>query len=171
MNKDWKGIIKVQEIQHVRRGRVIWEAKNLYNTLHTDGEEFMLQCLFANDGSMIPESYYLGLDARTSILVADTINDILDEPTENGYIRQSLGSDGGWTVREVSGIHRAIGNIIAFSASGGSWGPVNNLFLTNQSGDDGVLLASVPLSSELTLDDGDAINMRMSLSLRDYPDE
>lgn len=171
MRKDWNGIIKVLEIQHVRNGEVIWEDKHLYNTLHSGGEQFFLQCLFANDGTLIPDSYYLGLDARTSVAVADTIGDLEDEPTENGYIRQVLGSDGGWVVNEVTDVYRAIGNIITFSASGGSWGPVSNLFLTNNSGDDGVLIASVALSSDLTLDAGDSINMRMSLSLRDYPEE
>ncbi len=168
MKKDWNGVIKVLEVQHVRNGKVIWEDKNLYNMLHSGGEEFLLQCLFANDGTLIPDSYYLGLDARTSLIASDTMTDILDEPTEYGYIRQTLGNTG-WTVSPVSDVYRAIGNIITFSASGGSWGPVNNLFLTNESGDDGVLIASAVLSSELTLDSGDSINMRMSLSLRDYP--
>lgn len=161
--------MKVAEIQHVRNGRVIWEDRNLYNTLHSGGEQFLLQCLFATGDASVPDSYYLGLDARTSIDVVDTMADLEDEPSENGYIRQALGSDGGWTISQVSDVYRAIGNIITFSADGGSWGPVTNLFLTNRIDDDGILIASVLLSSELTLNDGDSINMRMSLSLRDYP--
>ena len=161
--------MKVAEIQHVREGRVIWEDRNLYNILHSGGEQFLLECLFANDGTLIPTSYYLGLDARTGLDVLNTMSDLEDEPTENGYIRQALGSNGGWSVSLVSDVYRAIGNIITFSAVGGSWGPVTNLFLTNRSDNNGVLIASVLLSSALTLNNGDSINMRMSVSLRDYP--
>ena len=169
MRKDWHGFIKVLEIQQIRNGKVIWEDKNLYNMLHSGGEQFFLQCLFANDGTLIPDSYYLGLDARDTLLVADTISNLIDEPTGNGYLRQALGSDGGWSVNQVSDVYRAIGNIIIFSANGGSWGPVDNLFLTNKIDNSGVLIASVLLSSQLTMNDGDSISMRMSLSLRDYP--
>lgn len=169
MRKDWHGLIKILEIQHVHDGEVIWEAKNLYNMLHSEGEEFFLQCLFNNDGDGVPALYYLGLDDRSELSVSDTMDDILDEPTGNGYLRQTVSSVNGWTVALHNGVYRALSQIVTFTAAGGSWGPVQNLFMTNESGDGGVLLASVPLSGSANLSDGDAINMRMALSLRDCP--
>lgn len=169
MRRDWHGLIKILEIQHVRNGEVIWEDKNLYNTLHTEGEGLLLECLFANDGDTLPPLYYLGLDNRTTIDAADTMADVLDEPASNGYLRQTVSSVDGWTISLHNGVHRALSQIVTFSASGGSWGPVQNLFMTDLSTNDGVLISTVPLSSPATLSDGDALNMRMALSLRDCP--
>jgi hypothetical protein len=167
MRSDWHGLMKIVEIQHIRKNKVIWEKKNLYNLFHTEGEQFMLMATFANDGTVLPTSYYVGLDNRSSPAVDDTMDDIEDEPTDNGYIRQALGIEGGWTIEKINGVYRAIGNIITFQATGGSWGPVNNLFLTDKSDNTGYLLATASLSNELTMEEDDSINMRMSLSLRD----
>lgn len=169
MRSDWHGLIKVLEIQHVRNGKVIWEDRNLYNMLHTNGEEFLLTALFNNDGTALPEYYYLGLDNRTVLLADQTMEDVEDEPSINGYSRQTLSSASGWDIELHNGVHRAVGNIITFTAVAGTWGPVQNLFLTDQPNNTGYLIASVPLSVSATLTDGDAINMRMALSLRDYP--
>jgi len=175
MRKDWNGILKVLEIEHIRDGKVIWSDKNLYNTLHTEGEGYLLEILFKNpnDGSLPPEYYYLGLDARTSIEVSDNMAAIIDEPVGNGYFRQLVSSkpeqSTGWLITSNSGYTKALGSIITFTAAGGSWGPVSTLFLTNQNDNDGVLISSVALSDEATLDDGDVINLRMALTLRDCP--
>ena len=54
MKKPWHGIMKIIEVQHVRDSKVIWEEKNVYNMLHTQGEEFFLKCCFNNTGSFPP---------------------------------------------------------------------------------------------------------------------
>lgn len=167
MKNNWRGLLKILEIEQIRNGKVIWSEKQLYNLFHTEGEQFILLSCFSNDGTVLPTSYYLGLDNRASPNIDDTIDDIEDEPSSNGYVRQALGIDGGWRVEQVNGIYRAIGNIITFQASGGSWGPVNNLFLTDKIDDSGYLISTVALNSELTMEDTDTINMRMSVSLRD----
>lgn len=171
MRDDWHGLVKILEIEHVRDGKVIWREQNLYNMLHTLAEEFFLGVLFSNVAK--PTTYYMGLDARTAILAADTMESVTNEPTVNGYLRQQVLSSGAFNVQLVtvgsSSVYRAIGPIITFIASGGSWGPVNTLFMTNKADNTGVLLSSVPLSQPLTLNNGDSINMRMSLSLRDAP--
>jgi hypothetical protein len=171
MRNDWHGLIKILEIEHVRDGKVIWEQKNLYNVLHTLAEQFFLGILFSNVAK--PTTYYFGLDARTAITADDTMESVTDEPTVNGYLRQQASSSGAFNVQLVTvgdtSVYRAIGPIITFQASGGSWGPVNTLFMTDKSDYTGTLLSSVPLSQALTLNTGDSINMRMSLSLRDAP--
>ncbi len=164
MKKDWHGLLTILEISHVRDGKVIWQDKNLRNTFHTTGEEFLLKAVFS--GLALPDYYYLGLDDRTAITIADEMGDLVDEPSANGYLRQTVDVDG-WTVSLNSGVNRGLSPIITFVASGGSWGPVRNLFLTTASDDSGYLVASVPLSAAATLESGDNISMRMGLSLQD----
>jgi hypothetical protein len=167
MRKDWHGLIKVLEIEHVRNGKVIWQDRNLYNTLHTLGEQFLLSCCFVNPGNVVPANYFLGLDNRTVLDVNDAMTDLIDEPSGNGYLRQSISSSTGFTLQLNNGIYEALTQIVSFTAHGGSWGPVQSMFLATTSDNTGVLVASVPLSQPATLQDGDAVNMRMSLSLQD----
>jgi hypothetical protein len=167
MNSNWHGLMKVLEIKHVRNGEVLWEAKNLNNLMHLVGDQYFLDVLFA--GEDLPDTYYLGLDGRTSLSADDTIEDLVNEPSSNGYTRQPVSSSSGWRVEQVSNVWRAIGNIITFSASGGSWGPVGNLFLTTEADSTGVLIASVALDQQTTVSSGDSVSMRLSLSMRDYP--
>jgi len=169
MRKDWHGLVKILEVQHVRNGEVIWEQKNLLNTLHVGGELFVLTCCFDNDGTLPPANYYFGLDNRATISTDDLMTDLSDEPVGNGYLRAAVASSGQFTVDILSGVYRATGQIVTFSASGGGWGPVSNLFLTTRSDNDGILIATSALSSAVTLTAGDAINMRMALSLQDIP--
>jgi len=170
MNKNWHGIMKIIEVQHVRNNSIIWEQKNVYNTLHALGEEFFLKCCFQISENHPPENYYLGLDNRTSVSVSDDIDSLIDEPTGvNGYLRKPVNSMTGFDITPVSGIYRATSQIVSFVATGGGWGPVSNIFITNSNLNDGntVLLATASLSSAITLNNGDNVNMRMSLSLQD----
>jgi hypothetical protein len=169
MRKDWHGLMKILEVQHIRNGEVIWEQKNLLNTLHVGGELFVLTCCFDNNGSLPPANYYFGLDNRATITIDDLMTDLSNEPVGNGYLRAAVASNGQFTVDLLSGVYRATSQIVTFSASGGSWGPVSNLFLTTRSDNDGILIASSPLSNTITLNSGDAINMRMALALHDTP--
>lgn len=167
MRKDWHGLMKIIEAQYIRDGKIIWEAKNLYNLLHAGGELFFLTCCFENDGTFPPDQYYFGLDNRPSLSVDDMMTDLVDEPVGNGYLRQSVSSSSGFTIDVVNNVYRASSQILVFSATTGSWGPATTLFLTTRADNDGVLLASAPLSNEISLEPGDSFSMRMSLSLKD----
>lgn len=170
MKNNWNGLVKILEIQHVRDNKVIWEDKNILNTLHTQAEMFILSCVFATDpGTFPPSSYYFGLDARTEITVDDLMTDVLDEPSGNGYFRQEVSSLGDFVIDTLEGIYRATGPIITFTATGAGWGPINNLFLTTSFDNSGILIASNPLSNAITLVSGDSVNMRMALALKDVP--
>lgn len=181
MRKDWHGILKILEIQQVRNNEIIWEHKNLYNMLHAEGEAYFLEVLFRNpnDGTLPPEFYYLGLDNRGSSDVEDTMADILDEPVGSGYSRQVVSSKPdqytGWTITagQTGNVtyNKALGSIITFNAAGGTWGPVTMLFLTDKANNSGNLISTVALASEVYMEDGDALNLRMALSLRDCPIE
>jgi len=163
--KSWSGVLKIIEIEHIRDSKVIWNQKDIYNQIHSKGEELLLNCCFNNDGSYPPAEYYFGLDNRPTIARGDLLSNLLDEPIGGGYIRQSRSSSSGFTVELVNGTYRASSAIITFSASGGSWGPVKNIFLTTTSGSSGVLVSSSALSQQVSLTNGDSVNLRMALSL------
>jgi hypothetical protein len=169
MRKEWHGLMKILEIQHIRNGEVIWEQKNLLNTLHVGGELFILTCCFDNDGSLPPANYYFGLDNRAAISIDDLITDLSDEPDGNGYLRAAVASSGQFNVDVLSNVYRATSQIVTFSATVGGWGPVSTLFLATTSDNTGILIASSPLTNSISLTDGDAINMRMALALHDTP--
>ena len=163
--KAWRGILKIIDIEHKRGSKVLWHQKNIWNQLHLRGEEFLLNCCFNNPGDFPPSEYYFGLDNRLSISQSDTIEDLEGEPTGSGYTRQPRSSNGGFVVESVSGNYRASSNIMTFVATGGGWGPVKNIFMATSSGDSAILLSTAALSQEISLIDGDSVNLRMALSL------
>ena len=124
------------------------------------------------DNPYIPERYYFGLDYRPFVNNSDTMAIIANEgaePSSNGYTRAGIDSINQFSISVVGGITTAACPIISFNAAGGSWGPVRNLFLTTSISNSGTLIASVPLSAVLTVDEGETISLRMALSLQDYP--
>lgn len=135
--------------------------------LHNEGEQFLLSVLFA--GTSSPSNYYLGLDNRTTLTATDTLASLVGEPTVNGYARQPISSSS-FTVVSTFGAYQANTPIVTFSAAGGSWGPVSNLFLSTSLDNSGKLIATVTLNqSNLTLINGQIIRVRMGLALRDCP--
>jgi hypothetical protein len=167
MNKNWHGIITIEEIKLVsKENEVIWEKRNLKNMIHTTGEEFFLGVLF--NGVSIPEKYFFGLDNRSSLTAAQTMGSLIAEPAINGYSRQQVTSTT-FVMTEVGGITVARSPILIFSATGGSWGPVQNLFLTDEGDATGYLISSVALTDSVTVTSGQSIYVRMGISLRDCP--
>jgi hypothetical protein len=166
MNKNWRGIMKVLEVRHIRNNKVIWEDCDLYNMLHAEGQEILLNAVFA--GGSIPSSYYLGLDNRSSLAVTDNLADLLTEPSTNGYTRFTASASSDFTISsDISGNFKSQSVLLTFIAAGGSWGPVKNLFMSSSLDNAGKLISSVALSEALTLVDGDIINLRINLSLTD----
>lgn len=170
---DWHGILKILEINHVRNGEVIWKAENLTNMLHTAGELFILECAFAKGTlNAPPASYYFGLDGRGALAFSDTVLSLSgQEPNAGGYARQAVSAENGFTF-ETTGtsppIYRATSQVISFTATGNYGLTVLNLFMcTSPVAGSGVLVASVPLTQALSLVDGDAVNVKMSIQLHD----
>lgn len=172
MNTEWYGLMKVLNIEHLDvDGTLLWKQSNVRNLLHAQGEKFILDAMFSGDAT-IPTNYYLGMDNRSSLARGDTLATVsASEPTGSfGYVRSTVPSSGSFVVTEVDEIvYEAKSPILSFSATGGNWGPVSNLFLTNVLNFSGVLISSVLLSSPITVTDGQTINIRISLGLRDCP--
>lgn len=173
MDKNWRGLLRIDAIEHVdANGKVIWREENLKNLLHKDGEEFVLLAVFTGGNTsnpFIPDDFYFGLDNRTDIAAADTMADILDEPSGGGYARQTVSSTTGFEHTVLNTVNRVTSDIITFSAGGAGWGPVKNLFFTDKSDGSGYLISSVELRNTVTLIAGESINLKMGLSLRDCP--
>jgi hypothetical protein len=171
-DRNWHGIMKVLEIQQVRNGKIIWQEKNIRNMLHRDGESFILRATFAGGqvSSVIPSHYYLGLDNRETIRDIDGMDSLISEPGTNGYSRQAVSSAGDFTVvLSEDGHYRAVSVIVAFQATGGSWGPVQNLFVTDKVDNSGSLISTAKFSVPVTVSAGDSVTMRIAMSLRDCP--
>ena len=156
-------LLTILNIKHIRNNQVIWEASNLKNILHTQGEEYILKAAFSGESVA---SFFFGLDARDTLAAEDEMTDLVNEPSENGYNRQSIAADFEVSI-DSGGFNRAVSPIVAFAAAGGDWGPVKNLFFTDKEDNSGLLIASVALGTNLTVTDGDTISMRMALSLQD----
>lgn len=170
MNKNWNGIMKLIEVVHLNSdGEILFKQNNILNILHRTGEQYILNTVFIGNKS---DYFYFGLDGRSTLNALDTmitVSNSGNEPTINGYSRVGVSSNNTFSLNLVSDHYVATCPIISFSATGGSWGPVKNLFLTTASDNSGTLIASVPLSQNTTLSSGDTLNVRLGLSLKDIP--
>jgi len=138
-------------------GRLLW-AECGHNMLHDEGELFFCQALFTEEAS-VPENYYLGLDNRASLAEGDTLSNLVDEPSGNGYARQAVASNAtDFTISQEGGDYQAKTKTVTFTADGGDIGPVTKMFLcTVASGTEGKLIASKALSQSRTLSDGESL--------------
>lgn len=166
-----KHLIGIDSIQHLDcQNNIKWEAKNLLNTLHYSGEEFVLRSVFIGgkaDNAYIPNFYYFGLDNRPSLSASDVMSSLISEPTLNGYLRIPISSSDEFSLG-TSGSNKKINSpIVTFQATGGSWGPVRNLFLTDKPDGSGYLISSVYLGSSITVLAGESINLRLGIVLKD----
>ncbi|NIQ81577.1 MAG: hypothetical protein GTN93_26490 [Anaerolineae bacterium] len=159
----WKPVWRVR---HKRGGRVIWEKEITCNILHDEGEQFILQVVFSEEQSP-PTDYYIGLDNRASAAEADTLVDLVSEPSGNGYARQAVPSDNtGWTVSQDAGDYQAASTTETFTASGGTIGPVQQMFLcTVATGTAGKLIATAALTASRTLQDQDSLETDITIKL------
>ncbi len=170
---DWHGILKIIEVKHLdAEGGILWENKNVHNLMHQDGEEYLLRAAFTGGrvSTIIPDSYYLGLDNRSVPAVDNLIDDLIGEPASNGYERQAVNSSGDFAINFESTHFIATSPIVAFRATVGSWGPVSNLFLTDKSDLSGFLITTAALGTIITVLAGESVTMRIGMTLRDCPD-
>lgn len=156
-------------------GKPRYEQFNIKNILHKQGEEFLLKSIFY-DKTIIPENFYIGLDARPGINRTDTLRQIIAEPSSNNYNRQLI-AHGDWNISENSdGVFLAKSGTIIFSAissTDAGWGPVSNIFLTTTNerctlssvSCNGYLISSAKLSDNISLNSGESVVIEMSISL------
>lgn len=161
-----KGAHFIAHVKHRNaKGEVIWEEE-IHNIFHDEGEEYLVKVAFSEELS-VPTTHYIGLDSRTTIAEADTLADLVSEPSGNGYARQSVTTDGtDYTTSQDSGDWQAATKTVTFTASGGSIGPVDNCFLCDAStGTTGDLYCSLALSQSRTLADGESLDVSMTIKV------
>lgn len=165
--KKWHGLMKILKFQHANEnGKILYEEENIKNLIHLAGEELILKILFA--GESVPPNYYIGLDSRTSLDATLGIGSIFGyEPNSNSYERQKVQSDNFSVIVGSSNHRQANSPTVIFKAIGGSWGPVQNIFLTTNLGygTNSILISSAALSRNITVSDGEIITMRMAMAL------
>lgn len=166
--KDWHGIMTILELNHISdNGATLYRETNVKNIIHKVGEEYVLGVLFSSKTK--PENYYVGLDSRSSLNSVSDIGAVIEyEPSiTNAYERQAVASNS-FQVQEVSGVMQARTPTLVFKATGGSWGPIKNIFIATARGTDPntcTLISSAGLSREITVASGEIITMRMAMSL------
>jgi hypothetical protein len=166
----WNGIMKILKIEHKDKfGNILWQQENVKNLLHLKGEEFILRAAFTGGrvSNVIPENYYLGLDNRATVAEDDEMSNTNGEPNFSGYQRQPVASAGDFNISFENGHYQAISPIVAFNATGGTWGPVKNLIFSDQSGSLGVLISTTVLNTSVTVNSGESITMRLAMALKD----
>jgi len=163
-------------VKHWRRvsgiWQLIWEEPNGVdrNILHDTGEMAILSAFFAtgmtNYGAP-PANLYLGLDKRASLAEADTLA-TLDELSKSGYERKAVSSAGtgasgqDFYINQPAAYYRADSAVVEWTA-GENWvDALKNIFLCTDvtavaDGDGDHLVASLALSAERTLLNGDKL--------------
>jgi len=167
-----KHLMQILDVKHLRGEEVLWEAKNLLNTFHLEGEEFILSAMFrTTNGVAVPSFYYLGMDNRTTVSPTDSMVAISTEPSGNGYSRQALSSATGFEIETytlgAASHWRARSQVVSFSASGGQWGPVSTVFLTDRLDKTGYLISTAPLGTTRYVNTGESLTFRFILKLFD----
>lgn len=146
---------------------VIWEGK-IHNIFHDEGEEYLVKTAFT-EALAVPANHYMGLDNRTALAEGDVLTDVTAaEPgTASGYARQAVATNAtDYTASQVGGNWQVVTSTETFSASGGSIGPVANVFLCDQStGKTGDLYLSLALSTSRTLADGESLDCTVTIAI------
>lgn len=149
---------------HDPQGNLLFE-EDKKNSLVDEGEKACIEVfLRANDATYFPtDDFYIGF-YRGSIAETTTLLTVPNEPSGNGYDRQTVRrSTAGWpTLEQHEGDWRAISEEVTFQSTGGDIGPFSGAFLCTSLDNLGYLIASVATSAERTILSGAS----MSLSLK-----
>ena len=151
-------------------GSILWQAVE-HNALVDVGEQRLLEIYF-RDATEPGASEFLFLsDASNPCSIAETdslATAATGEPSTNGYGRQTIERSGtGWPTSALdTGDWQITSTVETFSASGGSWGPVNCAGLATTSDNTGDFLAFVALSQARTLASGESLDVSLKIKLQ-----
>ena len=135
--------------------------------VHTQGLRLLLECLAGLE--TVPSSCWIGLATNDSLAENATLGDVT-EVTGTGYARQQVASGGtGWPTSQGAGTNDwEVKTLqVTFTNSGtGNWATARTAFIcTAQTGTQGKLIASFPLSQARTLGPGDSLKVTITLQL------
>lgn len=141
-----------------------------HNALVDVGEQRLLETYFR--AAATPTNFYIHLSDATnpcSIAETDSLSTALTgEPSTNGYAASLVERNStGWPTSGLdAGDWRIVSSTETFSASGGSWGPVNCAVLATTSDSSGDHLAFVALSQARTLASGESLDVSVNIKLQ-----
>jgi hypothetical protein len=171
-------VLHIDWIEHRNAsGELLWRDENIDNILHDEGEQALLSAYFATGMSGYgapPTSLYLGLDARVALGETNTLTTVAadEQAVEYGYARKALSTTGtgvsgqDFYINQPAAYYRADSKVITFTASGGNWASMTNMFLcTVVSGTAGKLICSLVMSTARTLADGDSMTASIYIGL------
>ncbi len=144
-------------------GNIIWEDI-IENALADEGEQAMLDVFYRNGAA--PTQFYIRLYNDTPV-ETDTLSTLTGEPAGNGYAPQLVErSNVGFPTiqQDANGDWQIVSKTVTFSASGGSWGPVTYAVLATTSDNTGKLIAFVALSQSRTLNDGESLDVQLTIT-------
>lgn len=165
----WPRFMRVVYLKHYSNNKLVSECYDMSNMLHISGQHFLLSACFNTIVQAIPSSYYIGLDNRTLIQLSDNMVNLVGEPSGYGYGRQPVSSVTGWTITNYTLGVSATSPVVSFTASGGSYGPISNIFLTTKLDNTGSLIATAPVGGSRMINNNDIITMQLAVSLVDDP--
>ena len=169
-------------MKHISKdGTVLWEAYDLPNVWHDEGELVMLSAIFAQAYSTYGAtpitnwSTWFGLSSN-AIAEGDTLASITGEPSGDGYARELVECSGtglagqDYVITQPAAAYQVTSKTVTFTASGGAWAAVTNLFLCTHpsavaSSQYARLLCTIALSSTRTLQDGDSLQGSMVIGI------
>ena len=169
-------VLHIAEIVHKDKdGNVLWREENLKNVLHDEGEMYLLARAFATGMATYGAGFatlYMGLDNRSTPLESDTLGNTNGEPfSGNGYSRQPLSTTGtglsgqDFYINQPAGFYRADTKVVTFTCTS-TWNAVKQMFLCSAaSGSSGIMICSVALSQERTLNTGDSLQASIYIGL------
>jgi len=166
-------------VKHIDKdGAVVWEAYDLPNIVHDEGEQHLLYAAFATGSGdwSVPGNYYVGLDDRAALAEADTLGSLDDEPVGDGYARSALSSAGtgaagqDFVVSQPAAAYQFLTKDILFTAAGGDWVGARNMFICTHlnavaSAVGARLISSLALSASRTLANGESLTCTMTLGI------
>jgi len=101
-----------------------------------------------------------------AITEADTLADLVGEPDgTNNYSRKAVAVGNGFSTTQEGGDWKTETASQTITASGGSIGPVNTLFMATSGDNTGRLFQTKPLSREKTLNDEESLAVSLFLQL------
>ncbi len=158
----------IWDIEHIRNGKIIYQEQTK-NILVDEGEKAIGEVFFRDKAAIyIPsDTFYIGL-YRGSVSESTTLSTIPNEPSGNGYGRESIERSAvGWpTVELHEGDWRWVSKQVSITASGGSIGPVSGAFLGTSLDNAGLLIGAVAMAVERTVIAGDTIAFQMRAKLK-----
>lgn len=163
-------LVRVIEAKLWRGDEVVWETSNKLNTLHSLGQKFVLQAIFNTLEAGVPPFFYAGLDNRVEPAESDILSEINTEPAIFGYQRVAVSSSNGFQVSVVDDVYQATTGVLTFNGTGGTWGPVQNVFLATTNDNSGTLISTIALDGPHFVNDGERLTMRFGIALKDCPE-